>query len=148
MSWSSVQRCRNHNIPRPPPSIAPTFVKSSNTIRTFCCAVTASRNFRVASRRTILPLHSTIAMSPTCSIRKVSMTLLSLGQPLGRTRYRFENDVKQPQEHNCINKPFDRLDPFHCMSPVDQPNWQQERCQKADCFVYLAIGRRKWKKLP
>src|ERR1700722_4140530 len=61
------------SIPRPPPSSACTSDSSTTTVLAWLCDVTASRNLKAASLRTILPSHSTIARSPMLSILSLSM---------------------------------------------------------------------------
>ena len=64
---------RNTSMARPPPSMARTFERSSTMIRAALCELTASRNLKAASLRTILFSHSMIAILPIVSIGILSM---------------------------------------------------------------------------
>src|SRR6202035_4386976 len=82
------------SIPRPPPSSACTSDSSTTTVRAWLCDVTASRNLKAASLRTILPSHSTIARSPMLSIFSFNMTSSS--------SWSYETIGEHEPYHTCL----------------------------------------------
>jgi hypothetical protein len=80
MSWSLAHRCRNTSMPRPPPSMALTSERSRTMIRASLCKLTALRNSKAASLRTIRPSHSRTAISPMLSIWIFSIFLSSFSR--------------------------------------------------------------------
>src|ERR1700675_598234 len=73
-------------MPRPPPSMAGTSERSSTMVRASPCEVTAARNWKAASLRTILPSHSMTAISPIFSTCTVSILFAQPGSVAVRAR--------------------------------------------------------------